>query len=118
LQVERDETDLQAAYRETQEETGLAAGQLQLLSSSPIDCGEYWDAKLRKNKSSVYFVAELTDERAVARPNASIGIANVRRGQKDEIADCEWLPLEPGKARAGYREMRDVLEEAAALIDA
>ena len=114
MQVERDETDLQAAYRETQEETGLAAGQLQLLSSSPIDCGEYWDAKLRKNKSSVYFVAELTDERAVARPNASI--AKVCR--KDEIADCEWLPLEPGKARAGYREMRDVLEEAAALIDA
>ena len=107
---ERGETDLGAAYRETKEETGLAAEQLRLLSEEPIHCGQYWDGKIKKDKVSVYFVAELIDA------NAVVTVGSDRRGNL-EIADSRWLPLVAAKELTGYEEMRRLLDAAAVAIE-
>ena len=110
---QRGETDLETAFRETQEETGLTKNQLRLLTTTPIDCGRYWDPQRNAYKSSVYFVAKLIDAQAEARPGGKWDQPGPGHG---EIADCAWLPGDAAKERAQFREMRDVLEQAAVVI--
>ena len=99
------EMDVEAAYRETREEAGLIASQLRLLSEKPVHEVTYFDRKIRSDKVSVYFVAELADPRAQVR---------IRGGR---LADYAWLSHDAGKVRTQYGEMKDVIDAAAAAIE-
>jgi bis(5'-nucleosidyl)-tetraphosphatase len=108
---ERGETEIDAAYRETREEAGLMPTHLRLLSEEPIHRVTYFDSKTRRDKVSVYFAAELINSQVAVR------IGDGRVGNL-EIADYVWLPHDAAKERAKYEEMKEVLDAAAAAINA
>jgi 8-oxo-dGTP pyrophosphatase MutT (NUDIX family) len=100
------ESDLDGARRETQEETALQELTGYTFfnnSTAPIFSTSYWDGKRRRNKTSVYFLAQLV-------PGAHINM------QVAELADFVWLPAVPAKHRMIYPEMGHLIDAAMAIL--
>ena len=98
----------------THELTGLPEAELRVISDEPLTPPlEFWDDKLRKQKISVYFLAELTE------PYAELCLGST--SGRDQLGNApavssEWLPLEAAKERAAWKEMVDTLGAAAATV--
>ena len=103
--VDSNETLLQTALRELEEETGLTADQVRLVP------GFEWSESYRFtsgrepertliHKKVTYFLAESTT-------------TDVRLAPK-EISEHAWLELEEAQRRIKYKERRRMLKEAAA----
>ena len=104
--LHRGESELDGARRETLEETSLeeqAGFTFFNNSSQPIFRTSYWDGKRKRNKPSVYFLAEFV-------PGAQISI------QAGELADYVWLSSIPAKTRMNYPEMSELIDAAMARI--
>ena len=94
--MESGETEIEAAYRETQEEAGLAKEQLTLLNG--------FEKVLRyevkgKPKKVVYWLAEVTD-------------VNVVPKMSHEHQNFEWAALADALKLAAFPDMQQVLTEA------
>ena len=98
----------------THELTGLPEAELLMISDEPLTPPiEFWDDKLRKQKISVYFLAELTEPYAEVCLGSTSG-----RDQPGNLpaVSSEWLPLETAKERAGWSEMVETLGVAAETV--
>ncbi|XP_015603710.1 bis(5'-nucleosyl)-tetraphosphatase [asymmetrical] [Cephus cinctus] len=92
--VDRGESDLETALRETQEEAGFTKEDLRIID----------DAKQQtvynvngKKKTVIYWLAELIAKEKDARLS-------------NEHQDFKWLPLQEACKLAGYKEMQDILQ--------
>ena len=98
----------------TRQLTGLPETGLRVVSEEPLTPPlTYWDDKLKRDKVSVYFLAELIE------PHAEICLGTT--SGRDQLGnapavDYVWLPLEAAKKQAGWREIVDTLDAAAALM--
>lgn len=102
--VERGESPEQAAVREVSEEVGIPAELLHL--RAPLPASEYAyrrDGRLIFKRVD-HFLVEVPAGTAV-RPQAA---------EVDEVA---WTPLAGASARVAYRDLRRVLDAAAALLE-
>ena len=98
----------------THELTGLPEAELRVISDEPLTPPlEFWDDKLRKQKISVYFLAELTEPYAALCLGSTSG--RDQPGNAPAVSS-EWLPLEAAKERAAWSEMVDTLGVAAATV--
>ncbi len=102
--VRKDEALEEAALREVREETGLDAEIVAPLE--PIDYWFWWPRggrKVRHHKVVHYYLmafrgGDLADH-------------------DDEVDDARWFPLEDAIAHASYENERNVLRQAAGLVD-
>ena len=98
----------------THELTGLRKAELLVISDEPLTPPlEFWDDKLRKQKISVYFLAELTEPYAEVCLGSTSGRDQL--GNSPAVSS-EWLTLETAQERAGWSEMVDTLGVAAATV--
>lgn len=98
--VEAGESEIETAYRETEEEAGLTRSHIKVLDG--------FQKTLRypvrgKNKRVEYWLAELLD------PNTPVVLSN-------EHIDFKWLPLDDCKTFARFPEMIEAYEEAEKFI--
>jgi 8-oxo-dGTP pyrophosphatase MutT (NUDIX family) len=102
--LEPRESELDGARRETLEETALReTSDYVLASPEPVFRTSYWDAKNKRNKTSVYFLGELV-------------VGAVVTLQAGEIAACTWLAAGPAKRLMGYPEMEQLIDAAEMLL--
>ena len=102
--VRKDEALEEAALREVREETGLDAEIVAPLE--PIDYWFWWPRggrKVRHHKVVHYYLmafrgGDLADH-------------------DDEVDDARWFPLEDAISSASYENERNVLRQAAGLVD-
>ena len=100
------EGELDGARRETQEETSLEelTGYTFFNNSTqPIFRTSYWDGKHKRNKTSVYFLAEFVE-------GAQVNI------QAAELRNYVWLSATPAKQRMRYPEMSQLIDAAVAAM--
>ncbi|XP_044748461.1 bis(5'-nucleosyl)-tetraphosphatase [asymmetrical] [Coccinella septempunctata] len=95
------ETDLQAAYRETNEEAGLVKSDFKVFENEKFTLN--YDVK-GKPKTVHYWLAELTDN------NACIKLSN-------EHQDYKWLPVQEACNQAKYKDMVDLLNKCQMIIN-
>ena len=94
--------------------TGLPEARLRVISEEPLTPPlEFYDDKLRKQKMSVYFLAELIEPHAEVCLGSTSGRDQPGNSPAVEFA---WLPLEAAKERAGWSAMVDTLAAAAAIV--
>ena len=72
-------------------------------STQPIFRTSYWDGMRKRNKTSVYFLAEFVE-------GAQISI------QAGELIDYVWLSAAPAKQRMNYPEMSQLIDAAMAAM--
>lgn len=96
------ENDLQAAYRETEEEAGFPASALRLVDDFKVELKytvtSHRDGKDRP-KITTYWLAELL------KPHENV----VK--MSDEHQDFKWLALEEAKTTAGYPDFQQALDQ-------
>lgn len=99
--VERGELDMEAAYRETEEEAGLTEKQFRVYPNF-LAVLEY--SFKGKPKTVVYWLAELNDS------NAKVRLSH-------EHIDYKWLSCEEACTKSGYADMQKVLRNSVTFIE-
>lgn len=94
--VDQGEDDLTTALRETREEAGLVAEQLQVIDGFVREL--HYEARGRP-KDVLYWLAELRD------PGTAVTLS-------DEHQDYRWARLEEACTLAGYKDLQDTLRAA------
>ncbi|XP_004392256.1 PREDICTED: bis(5'-nucleosyl)-tetraphosphatase [asymmetrical] [Odobenus rosmarus divergens] len=93
--VEPGENDLETAFRETQEEAGIAAGQLTIIEGFRMELNY---VARKKPKTVIYWLAEVKDY-------------NVEIRLSQEHQAYRWLGLDEACQLAQFKEMQAVLQE-------
>ncbi len=94
---EGNETDIAAAERELQEETGLSEV---LIKESPKYVNEYsFEREGKKYHRTLTFFVGITSSQTVIP-------------QPSEIRDCQWFPFEQALATISFDDARDMFKEA------
>ncbi|KAL3275497.1 hypothetical protein HHI36_020257 [Cryptolaemus montrouzieri] len=98
--TKRRETDLQAAYRETEEEAGFTESDFKIFENEKYVLN--YEVK-GKPKVVYYWLAELTDE------NAHVKLS-------DEHQDFKWLSLKEACELCKYEDMIELLNKCQRVI--
>lgn len=104
--IEAGETELEAAERELQEETGLAEGDYLLLGGF-------------REEEHYLFTRGVAPERALVSKSVVYFLARWRSGEvviSDESSDSRWVAYEEAHRLVRFAEKRRVLEAAERLV--